>query len=73
MRKILFIKLLQIFACVLFASGLAVAQTVALRSEDKAKIFDKVWDTVNKKYYDPGFNGTDWNQVRENYRNGFAA
>ncbi len=73
MRKILFIKLLQIFACVLFASGLAVAQTVALRSEDKAKIFYKVWDTVNKKYYDPGFNGTDWNQVRENYRPQIAA
>ena len=60
--------MLQVFAFALFAFGYAAAQTAVLKSEDKIKIFDKVWETVNKKYYDPNFNGADWNQVRAAYR-----
>ena len=29
--------------------------------------FEKVWNTVNEKHYDPEFGGVDWNKVRENY------
>jgi carboxyl-terminal processing protease len=35
---------------------------------DRLKIFDKVWKTVNEKYYDPNLNGVDWNKWREVYR-----
>jgi carboxyl-terminal processing protease len=29
--------------------------------------FDKVWDTVNEKHYDPEFGGVDWIHIRELY------
>jgi carboxyl-terminal processing protease len=39
-----------------------------LSSQDRIEVFDKVWKTVNDKYYDPSFNGVDWSAVRERYR-----
>jgi carboxyl-terminal processing protease len=29
--------------------------------------FDKVWNTINEKHFDPTFNGVDWKAVRETY------
>jgi carboxyl-terminal processing protease len=29
--------------------------------------FQRVWQTVNDKFYDPNFNGVDWKAVRERY------
>lgn len=29
--------------------------------------FDKVWNTINEKHYDPTFGGVDWAKVREGY------
>src|SRR5690349_2327945 len=29
--------------------------------------FDKVWNTINEKHYDPEFGGVDWVHVRELY------
>ena len=29
--------------------------------------FDKVWDTINEKHYDPTFGGVDWIYIRELY------
>jgi len=31
------------------------------------KTFDAVWNTINKKYYDPKFGGVDWNAVKKKY------
>jgi carboxyl-terminal processing protease len=39
-----------------------------LSAADHAKLFDQVWTLINEKYYDPAFNGVDWNAVRERYR-----
>ena len=30
--------------------------------------FDEVWKTIRDHYYDPSFNGIDWNAVRDRYR-----
>lgn len=30
--------------------------------------FDFVWDTIDRRYYDPRMNGVDWKRVRETYR-----
>jgi C-terminal processing protease CtpA/Prc len=38
-----------------------------LSRPDRLAIFDKVWETVNKKYYDPHFNGVDWGAARDRY------
>ena len=40
---------------------------------DRLAIFEKVWKTVNEKYYDPNFNGVNWNKIREIYRPRIAA
>lgn len=33
----------------------------------RQEAFDKVWNTINEKHYDPTFNGVDWKAVREEY------
>jgi carboxyl-terminal processing protease len=35
--------------------------------ELRRKTFEKAWETVRDKFYDPNFNGVDWNKVRERY------
>ncbi len=42
----------------------AVSQEV--RSVRQAS-FDKVWNTINEKHYDPTFGGVDWKRIREVY------
>lgn len=39
-----------------------------LSLKDRIEIFEEVWETINEKYYDPTFNGVDWNRVRADYR-----
>jgi carboxyl-terminal processing protease len=36
--------------------------------KNRQKIFNQVWETIDKKYYDDKFNGVDWKKVREDYR-----
>jgi carboxyl-terminal processing protease len=36
--------------------------------EGRLAIFDDVWQTVYDRYYDPSFNGVDWEQQRTNFR-----
>jgi carboxyl-terminal processing protease len=45
------------------------AQSAAREStpELRRKTFQKAWETVRDKFYDPNFNGVDWNKVRERY------
>jgi carboxyl-terminal processing protease len=40
----------------------------ALSAKERAELFEQVWKTINERYYDPSFNGVDWNAVRERYR-----
>lgn len=39
-----------------------------LTTRERVEVFDDVWEIVNQKYYDPGFNGVNWRAVRERYR-----
>lgn len=39
-----------------------------LSAKDRAEAFEKIWRTVEEKYYDPNFNGVDWQAVRERFR-----
>ncbi|MDQ3712161.1 MAG: S41 family peptidase [Acidobacteriota bacterium] len=34
----------------------------------RTKVFDVVWEQVNAKFYDPRFNGVDWQSARVRYR-----
>lgn len=44
------------------------ASTELLSEKIRVEVFEKVWKAVNDKYYDPSFNGVDWNAVHERYR-----
>jgi carboxyl-terminal processing protease len=35
--------------------------------EVRQKTFEKVWETVRDTFFDPNFNGVDWNKARERY------
>jgi len=35
---------------------------------DRLKIFDKAWETANKYFFDPKFNGVNWTQMKEKWR-----
>ncbi|MEA2564019.1 MAG: carboxyl-terminal processing protease [Acidobacteriota bacterium] len=39
-----------------------------LSTKERAEVFEEVWSTIQDKYYDPAFNGVDWNAVRLEYR-----
>jgi len=64
-----------------FAPVSAVAQTVGGQSVEtfattpprdrarmNARVFDTVWSTVRRQYYDPNLRGLDWNAARETWR-----
>lgn len=40
----------------------------SLSIKERAEAFEKIWRTVEEKYYDPNFNGIDWKAVRERFR-----
>jgi carboxyl-terminal processing protease len=55
-----------LFSVHLFAqqpAGAVVDPAVKIRQE----AFDKVWNTVNDKHYDPTFGGVDWQKMRKIY------
>jgi carboxyl-terminal processing protease len=54
----------------------AAAAAPAVASEAAAvrvRTFEQVWQTVNDKFFDPTFNGVDWNGVRARYAPRVAA
>ncbi len=59
MKKLVYILFLLLSVNVAFAE---------FTPENRRKIFNQVWETINKKYYDENFNGVDWKKVREDYR-----
>lgn len=50
----------------------AIAETEhtsdSLSRQDRIEIFEDVWKTINEQYYDPSFNGVNWQEVYGRYR-----
>lgn len=44
------------------------ASASSLSARERVEVFEKVWKTIEEKYYDPSFNGVDWEAVRGRYR-----
>ena len=40
---------------------------VQISETDKIKVFNNLWETVNRLYFDPAFNGNNWMKLREIY------
>lgn len=58
-----------------FASPTPAQTTVEASAEPSrdrvrmnARVFDTVWTTVRRQYYDPNLHGVDWNAARETWR-----
>jgi carboxyl-terminal processing protease len=49
------------------ASQLA-ATSDQLSRKNRIELFDDVWEIINEKYYDPTFNGVNWQEIRNRYR-----
>ena len=43
-----------------------------LTADQRAAIFDSVWQTVNDNYFDPSFGGKDWGAIGDEYRQQLA-
>lgn len=41
--------------------------TASETPEVRMAAFEKVWNTINERHYDPTFGGVDWKKVRETY------
>jgi len=63
--SVAFIKPKVVSADSFFAASVS---TQSLSEKDRIEVFEKVWKSVNDKYYDSSFNGIDWNAARERYR-----
>jgi carboxyl-terminal processing protease len=45
-----------------------VDASASLSRQDRIEIFEDVWKTINDEYYDPSFNGINWQEVHDRYR-----
>jgi carboxyl-terminal processing protease len=41
---------------------------VAQSSPSRLEVFDSAWNTVRENFFDPNFNGVDWQEMRSQYR-----
>jgi carboxyl-terminal processing protease len=46
----------------------APAFSGCMSSKERVKVFDQVWRLIGEKYYDPHFNGVNWNAQRDEHR-----
>ena len=61
-----FLLLLALFLSGVSGVGFAL-EKVELSEDDKRQVFEKVWNLINERYYDPKLNGVDWEGVRNKY------
>jgi carboxyl-terminal processing protease len=72
------VPLLLVAVLCLFLSQLAITSRAA-RTDDaslvstatpegRLAVFDDVWETIQDRYYDPHFNGVDWQAKRNSFR-----
>src|SRR2546428_3609591 len=47
--------------------AMMAASLDGLSGKDRLEIFEKVWHEISENYYDPSFNGVDWQTVHQRY------
>lgn len=66
-NRVVFILAAFVFFSV--SANFANAQTIdELSAKDRINVFEKVWDLVNERYYDPKLNGVNWAGVKVKYQ-----
>src|SRR5258706_10889522 len=49
------------------ASPSAVTAKQRLNAKDRKEVFEKIWKEIHEHYYDPSYNGVDWDEVHRRY------
>ena len=59
----------KLASATLIGFALLVFLTSPLLSFEKPhQVFEEVWQTVDENFYDPNFNGVDWQAIRKQYQ-----
>ena len=45
-----------------------VRDPIQMSVADRLKVFDKAWETTNKYFFDPTFNGVNWAEMKAKWR-----
>ena len=61
-------RTLVVFGLVYACFAQQAAPDLQISRKERLEVFSKVWDAVNKSFYDPKFNGVDWSQMKLKYR-----
>src|SRR5438128_3285273 len=69
-RLVPHVLLVLAIICRLCTTPHAIAKfaSESLLPKERIEVFETIWKTINDDYYDPAFNGVDWDSVRERYR-----
>lgn len=65
-NRVLFILLFCFYTFVAFGQIATIDETNV--SQIRQRTFDRVWNIVNERHFDPTFGGVDWGKVRESYK-----
>jgi len=71
MIKVMKILFLAVVLCAIFTKGAFADDISPKASEERfnaTECFDKVWRIINDEFWDPNFNGIDWEDARKRYR-----
>ena len=49
------------------AAAIPASPKQRLSANDRQEVFEKVWKEIHDHYYDPSYNGVDWNEVHRRY------
>lgn len=70
LKKVLLLNFLLLALSVSFNAQMPATAKKAVKSDAAAirrQSFEKVWNTINEKHYDPTFGGVDWRKARKTY------
>jgi len=65
---LLLILLFAIFPASPVAAQSAETQVKPLSARERTEIFNRVWHLIKDRYYDPAFNGVDWQATGKRYQ-----
>jgi carboxyl-terminal processing protease len=59
--------ILSIF-CLLILLGILLPQLPSLAKPQQVRVFEQIWQRVNDSFFDPKFNGVDWQAIKTKYQ-----
>ena len=57
-----------IFSFILVLLCYGISPVLSQSSSSQVEVFESAWNTVEKNFFDPNFNGVDWEEMRSRYK-----